>query len=87
MHTTYDARRAQNVVNSDNSHHNIMLLAGSDLDTRLTNEAEFYRYACVVGTFHVNVIYVGPGSVDYWSQRMEFLWVRGTTSLGVEPQA
>lgn len=75
-YTTYDVRRAQDVVNSDNSHHNIMLLASSDSSVRLTNEAEFYRYARVLGVFHVNVIYVGPGSVGHQSQRLEFLWVR-----------
>ena len=75
-YTTYDVRRAQDVINYANSHHNIMLLADYDSNTRLTNEADFYKYACTLGTYHVNVIYVGPGSVDYRSQRMEFLWVR-----------
>ena len=60
-----------------------MLLAGSDPDTRLTNEVKFYRYARVLGTFHVNVIYVGPGSVDYQPQRMEFLWIRWYEDAGI----
>ena len=63
-------------MNLDNSHHNIMLLAGSDSCTRLTSDTEFYRYAHALGMFHVNVIYMGPGSMNYQSQQMEFLWVR-----------
>ena len=39
-YTTYDVQCAHDVMNN-NSHHNIMLLAGSDLNTRLTNEAKF----------------------------------------------
>ena len=26
--------------------------------------------------YHANVVYVGPGMVDYQPRRMEFLWVR-----------
>lgn len=72
---TYDVRHAQDIVNYANSQHNIMLLANTDPNTGLTNKADFYRYAHVLGTYHINVLYVGPGSVDYQSQRMEFLWV------------
>ena len=53
-----------------------MLLADYDSNMRLMNEADFYIYARTLGMYHVNVIYVGPGSMDYQSQQMEFLWVR-----------
>lgn len=81
-YTTYDVRRSQDVINSANSHHNIMLLADSDPSIRPANEVEFFKYTRVLGTFHVNVIYVGPGSVGLQSQRMEFLWVRWYEVVG-----
>ena len=74
-YTTYDVGHSQNVINSENSHHDIMLLAASNSDVCPTSKVEFFRYAWVLDTFHVNVIYVGPGSLGYQSQRIEFLWV------------
>jgi hypothetical protein len=46
-----------------------------------------FRYARVLGIYHVNAIYVGPGMVDYQPYRLDFLWVRWfrhmeTTSSG-----
>jgi len=35
-----------------------------------------FKYARVLGVYHVNVVYVGPGMRDYQPIRMEFLWVR-----------
>ena len=34
-----------------------------------------YIYTCVLGIFHVNVTYVGPGTIDYCSCCIDFLWV------------
>ena len=33
-----------------------------------------FLYACVLGIFHVNVIYTGQGAKDYLPRCMEFLW-------------
>jgi hypothetical protein len=44
-----------------------------------------FRYARVLGTYHVNVVYVGPGMLDYQPRRMEFLWVRWYQHSGVAP--
>jgi hypothetical protein len=30
----------------------------------------------VIGAYHANVIYTGPGMVDYHARRLDFLWVR-----------
>lgn len=73
---TYDARHPQDVINSTNSHYNIMLLADSDPSNRPANEVKFFKYVCVLGIFHINIIYVGPGSVGLQSQWIEFLWVQ-----------
>jgi hypothetical protein len=44
-----------------------------------------YIYARVLGIYHVNVIYTGPGMVDYCTRRMEFLWVRWFANSDDEP--
>ena len=72
-YTTYDVRRAQDVVNPKTDRRDVMLLA---TDTSDESEAHQYRYARVLGIYHVNVIYTGRGMLDYRARRMEFLWVR-----------
>lgn len=73
-YTTYDIRRSQDVVHSTTSHCNIMVLA--DPNTSQGSDLHPFRYARVLGVYHVNVVYVGPGMTDYQPRRMEFLWVR-----------
>ncbi|KAG2113778.1 uncharacterized protein F5147DRAFT_770419 [Suillus discolor] len=51
-YTSYDIRRAQDVINPRTTHCNVL------------------------GIYHVNVIYIGAGFVDYTPTQMEFLWVR-----------
>jgi hypothetical protein len=70
--TTYDVRRGQDTINPRTDHNNIMLLASQDA----TTPNHEYIYARVLGIFHVNVVYSGPGMLDYRARRMEFLWVR-----------
>ena len=41
-----------------------------------------HKYALVLGTFHANLIYVGPGSMGHQSQRIEFLWVQWYNVIG-----
>jgi hypothetical protein len=81
-YTTYDVRRSQDVVNPLTSHYNIMVLnnTGDDNDSP---SVQPFRYARVLGTYHVNVVYVGPGVLTYRPRRMEFLWVRWYNSTGV----
>lgn len=35
-----------------------------------------FLYARVIGIYHVNVIYTGPGMLNYDATRFDFLWVR-----------
>jgi len=76
-YTTYDVRRSQDVVNASTQHCNIMLLADptgvSDSDSASDHP---FRYARVIGVYHANVVYTGPGMIDYQPHRLEFLWVR-----------
>jgi hypothetical protein len=68
-YTTYDVRRAQDIINPKTDRRDVMLLAP---DTSVHQ----YRYARVLGIYHVNVIYTGRGMLDYRARRMEFLYVR-----------
>ncbi|KAH7917228.1 hypothetical protein BV22DRAFT_1026772, partial [Leucogyrophana mollusca] len=85
-YTSYDVQRAQDVVNPRTEHCNILLLAQHDPDdpSHSTRHLHPFCYAKVLGIYHANVIYVGPGMVDYRPKRMEFLWVRWYEL--VEPQ-
>jgi hypothetical protein len=79
-YTTYDIRRDQDVINPGTSHCNIMMFADSAPNgdaPGVTSPAHYhFLYARVLGVYHVNVVYVGPGMVDYNPRRFEFLWLR-----------
>ncbi|KAH7917181.1 hypothetical protein BV22DRAFT_1052620, partial [Leucogyrophana mollusca] len=71
-YTTYDVRRAQDMINPSTSKCNVMLLANT-VDSEIIGQHP-YLYARVLGIYHVNVTYVGPGMIDYSSRRIDFLW-------------
>jgi len=73
-YTTYDVRRSQDVINPNTSHCDVMLLAKRE-DTA-DGSTHRFLYARVLGVFHVNVVYMGPGMRDYEPRRLYFLWVR-----------
>ena len=70
-YTAYDLQRETEMVNPKTDHCNIMLLSQAD-----GPETHPFCYARVLGIYHANIIYTGPNSRDYQSQRIEFLWVR-----------
>ena len=72
--TTYAVRRRTDIVNPGTSRHNIMLLADC-ADGSAPNSHPFL-YARVLGAYHANVIYSGPGMRDYRARHFDFLWVR-----------
>ena len=75
-YTTYDTRRSQDVLHVSTSHCNVVVLNhphNGDQDSMPTHP---FLYARVLGIYHANVVYVGPGRVDYQPRRMDFLWVR-----------
>ena len=80
-YTTYNVRHSQDNINPRTDHRDIMLLASTDNDS----EDHQFIYARVLGIFHVNVIYTGPGMIDYHAHRMEFLWVRWYDNLDDVP--
>jgi hypothetical protein len=73
--TTYDVRRGTDIINAGTSRCHIVLLA-DDEDAVGTSLPHHFLYARVLGAFHVNVIYTGPGMHDYNARRFDFLWVR-----------
>ena len=76
-YTTYDVRRAQDIVNPSTFHCNIMLLADHAPSNAVSSHSRHpYIYARVLGIFHVNATYVGPGMADYHSRRIDVLWAR-----------
>ena len=52
-------------------------------DSNESTSGHLFRYARVLGVYHVNVIYVGHGMIDYQPHRMEFLWVRWYENVDV----
>ena len=71
---TYDVCQAHDIINPSTSHCNIMLLA--DHTSGMGGLSRHpYIYAHVLGIFHVNATYVGPGMIDYCLHRVDFLWV------------
>lgn len=66
-YTTYDVRRAQDVINPRTPHCNIMLLQHGD------ESNVKYRYARVLGIHHINAV---CSDNVYESSRIDFLFVR-----------
>ena len=67
-------RRDQDVLNPGSSHCNFMTLAQPDSCD--PSDEHPFLYGRILGVFHVNVIYNGPGMIDYNPRRFDFLWVR-----------
>jgi len=80
-YTTYDVRRAQDVINPNTDHRDVILLSAADPD----QPHHQYVYARVLGIYHANIIYTASEVPDYRPQRMEFLWVRWFTNTQNEP--
>ncbi|KZP13244.1 hypothetical protein FIBSPDRAFT_662191, partial [Athelia psychrophila] len=83
-YTSYDVRRDQDMINAYSSHCNIMVLCRSCDDINVIDNHLSYRYGRVIGAYHVNVIYNGPGRVNLNSHRLEFLWIRWYNQIGRE---
>ncbi len=78
-HTTYDVRRSEDVINPRTSRCNVMLLADRETHEASSVDAAAvhpYLYCHVIGVYHANVVYVGPGVKEYKATRFDFLYVR-----------
>lgn len=76
--TAYNVRHRTDIINTGTSRCNIMLLADGahDLGMISTSAAHHFLYARVIGAYHANVIYIGPGMCYYQPRRFNFLWVQ-----------
>jgi len=51
-----------------------MLLADHIASSDLT-KLQHFLYGRILGAYHANVIYTGPGMQDYEARRFDFLWI------------
>ena len=88
FHTTYDVRRSEDVINPRTSHCDVMLLSDLEPNEKSCVDATVahpYLYCRVIGIYHANVLYVGPGLKTYNPIRLDFLhvhWFEHNTSQG-----
>lgn len=50
--------------------------AGDHDEANLHSPCHPFLYARVIGIYHANIVYTGPGMIDYNPIRFDFLWVR-----------
>lgn len=72
-YTSYDVRRAEDIFNPNTEHCDIMMLHNEE-----SEEDSYHRfcYARIMGIYHTNVQYIGPGMQDYLPRRLDFLHIR-----------
>jgi hypothetical protein len=63
-------RREQDTVNPNTARCNVMCLR------KERSGFGHYVYTRVLGIYHVNIVYTGPGSTHTNQRRFDFLWVR-----------
>lgn len=71
-YTTYDVRRGEDIFNPNTEHSDIMMLHRPESE----QDREQFCYARIIGIYHANVQYVGPGMKDYIPRRIDFLHLR-----------
>ena len=70
---TYDVQCGTDIINAGTSHCNAMLLADN---TDGSSTSHHFLYAHILGAYHTNVIYTGPGMRDNKPRRFDSLWVQ-----------
>ena len=71
---TYDVWHRMDIIRPGMTRCNIMLLA--DHTDNPAPTLHHFLYVRVLGAYHANVIYTGPGMQDYKAHHFDFLWVR-----------
>ncbi|KAJ3547908.1 hypothetical protein NMY22_g1480 [Coprinellus aureogranulatus] len=90
QYTTYDCRQDCDTLNPSTSRRDFMCIASKDAqaDKGSSNiEGTQYVYGRLLGIFHVNVLYMGPGALDYRRRRFDFLWVRWFEAITASEKA
>ncbi|KAF6758408.1 hypothetical protein DFP72DRAFT_1065097 [Ephemerocybe angulata] len=81
FYTTYDCLRGTDILNPSTSRRDFMCLRSQDPAGESDNTAGTPKFVFgrLLGIFHVNVVYTGPGMLDYRKRRFDVLWVRWYT--------
>ncbi|KAJ3514106.1 hypothetical protein NMY22_g14847 [Coprinellus aureogranulatus] len=81
--STYDCRLGCDVLNPSTSRRDFMCLRaeepttpGQEHGNEVVREGCQYAYGRLLGVFHANIVYGGPGSTDLRRRRFDFLWIR-----------
>ncbi|KAI6039513.1 hypothetical protein EDC04DRAFT_2568346, partial [Pisolithus marmoratus] len=67
-YTTYDVQHRQDILNPTTDHHDIMMLAtpeNMDESETVYQHHHHFCYAHIIGIYHANVQYIGPGFSNY----------------------
>lgn len=76
-YTTYDVRRMEDIINPRTSHCDVMMLSDPGPVPPNENASDHpFLYGRVIGIYHANVVYVGPGMKMYDLMRFDFLHIR-----------
>jgi hypothetical protein len=77
-YTTYDVRRAQDIINPNTTRRDIMVLDIPQEQDLHSDDTSKFAYARVLGIFHVNVFLASSTQpvLNCRPHRLEFLWVR-----------
>ncbi|KAF6756915.1 hypothetical protein DFP72DRAFT_1066293 [Ephemerocybe angulata] len=77
-YNTYDCRRGVDILSPGTSRRDFMCMAAQNADGFQLDQNQFpgFVYGRLLGVFHVNVIYLGPGMLDHRKRRFDFMWVR-----------
>lgn len=83
-YTTYDMRRGTDIVKPEGPRCNIMLLA-NHTDGSDSSKLYHFLYARVLGVYHADVIYTGPGMQNFEARSFQMLWVRWYEVVDSDP--
>jgi hypothetical protein len=83
-YTTYNVHRDQGTFNPNSDRCDIMmLLAPGDAEEAVQHS---FCYAHIIGVYHANVQYIGPGFNGYNPRRLDFLHIRWFEWISPNPQ-
>ncbi|RXW14335.1 hypothetical protein EST38_g11521 [Candolleomyces aberdarensis] len=79
-YTTYDMRREQDILNPKTTCRDFMCLR-DDFGSGPSSGAHHFCYGRLIRVYHVNVVFLGAGSLDRRERRFDLLLVRWFTEL------
>ena len=83
-YTTYDMQRGIDIVKPEGPRCNIMLLA-NHTDGSESSRLHHFMYARVLGVYHTDVVYTGPGMQNFEARSFQILWVRWYEVVDSDP--